>query len=147
MNFTYQILRQAEASGDRIGNWKGMPVFACRSNNLKHKGSGAYFILYDDENKIVGMFQDDWYEYGTVSSTGNVSELDRRRLYGESKPKPKSTPKKEVPQTYTAEPQKEEAAAVVADVKIGIDVDATLKAARTQTIADLLAGFKYGLDN
>jgi hypothetical protein len=53
-------------------------------------------------------------------------------------------PKKTVPQTYTVEPQKE---AVVADVKIGIDVDATLKAARTQTIADLLAGFKYGLDN
>ena len=140
MNFTYQVLRQAEASGDRIGNWKGMPVFACRASSLKHKGSGAYFILYDDENKIVGMFQDDWYEYGTVSSNGNVSELDRRRLYGTSKP----APKKEVPQTYTAEPQKEE---VVADVKIGIDVDATLKAARTQTIADLLAGFKYGLDN
>ena len=144
MNFTYQILRQAEASGDRIGNWKGTPVFACRSNNLKHKGSGAYFILYDDENKIVGMFQDDWYEYGTVSSTGNVSELDRRRLYGASKPKPAS--KKEAPKTYTAEPKKEEVA-VVADVKIGIDVDATLKAARTQTIADLLVGFKYGLDN
>ncbi len=143
MNFTYQILRQAEASGDRIGNWKGMPVFACRSNNLKHKGSGAYFILYDDENKLVGMFQDDWYEYGTVSSSGNVSELDRRRLYGASKPKP--APKKEAPKTYTAEPKKEEV--VVADVKIGIDVDATLKAARTQTIADLLAGFKYGLDN
>ena len=142
MNFTYQILRQAEANGDRIGNWKGMPVFACRSNNLKHKGSGAYFILYDDENKLVGMFQDDWYEYGTVSSSGNVSELDRRRLYGASKPKP--APKKEAPKAYTAEPQKE---VVVADVKIGIDVDATLKAARTQTIADLLAGFKYGLDN
>lgn len=143
MNFTYQILRQAEASGDRIGNWKGMPVFACRANNLKHKGSGAYFILYDDENKLVGMFQDDWYEYGTVSSSGNVSELDRRRLYGESKPKP--APKKEAPKTYTTETKKKEA--VVADVKIGIDVDATLKAARTQTIADLLAGFKYGLDN
>lgn len=145
MNFTYQILRQAEVSGDRIGNWKGMPVFACCSNNLKHKGSGAYFILYDDENKIVSMSQDDWYEYGTVSSNGNVSELDRRKLYGESKSK--SAPKKAVPQTYTAEPQTEEVAAVVADVKIGIDVDATLKAARTQTIADLLAGFKYGLDN
>ena len=143
MNFTYQILRQAEASGDRIGNWKGMPVFACRSNNLKHKGSGAYFILYDDENKIVGMFQDDWYEYGTVSSSGNVSELDRRKLYGASKPKP--APKKETPKTYAVEQKKEEV--VVADVKIGIDVDATLKAARTQTIADLLAGFKYGLDN
>ena len=142
MNFTYQILRQAEASGDRIGNWKGMPVFACRTNNLKHKGNGAYFILYDDENKLVGMFQGDWYEYGTVSSSGNVSELDRRRLYGESKPKP--APKKEAPKAYTAEPKKE---VVVADVKIGIDVDATLKAARTQTIADLLAGFKYGLDN
>jgi hypothetical protein len=64
-------------------------------------------------------------------------------LYGASKP----VPKKEVPQTYTVKPQKEETAAVVADVKIGIDVDATLKAARTQTIADLLAGFKYGLDN
>ena len=142
MNFTYQTLRHAEASGDRIGNWKGMPVFACRANNLKHKSSGAYFIVYDDENKIVGMFLGDWYEYGTVSSTGNVSELDRRRLYGSSKP----APQKEVPQTYTAEAQKEEVV-VVADVKIGIDVDATLKAARTQTIADLLAGFKYGLDD
>ena len=52
-------------------------------------------------------------------------------------------------QNWTAVPKKEEPQkeAVVADVKIGIDVDATLKAARTQTIADLLAGFKYGLDN
>ena len=35
---------------------------------------------------------------------------------------------------------------VIADVKIGIDVDKVLKAARELTVDSLLEGFNYGLD-
>ena len=50
--------------------------------------------------------------------------------------------KKEIPATEVV-PQ--EPAAVIADVKLEIDVDEVLQAARTMTVDSLLEGFNYGL--
>ena len=169
MNFTYQILRQAEASGDRIGNWKGMPVFACRANNLKHKGSGAYFILYDDENRLVTRVGSGWKSYGEVSEQGSVSKYSSARNYrtpaeaaaaarkaGErsyptsgmrysSEPIPQATMTVSYAPEGSYTPGYDRAERPVADVKVEIDVEATLKKAREMTIDDLLDGFMVGV--
>ena len=53
MNFDYSTLKMAARDGNPIGNWKGRTVFAASYADLENRGSGAYYILYDDENTIV----------------------------------------------------------------------------------------------
>lgn len=150
MKFSYDNLKMMEQCGDRIGNWKGLPVFSSRKMNIDDKASGAFFIVYDDDNIIVKRDNGAWYCYGQVSAGGQVTECDKRRygVYAEAV-------------TYEAaahavcgksadECDGTAAAAAVegpiGDVKIGIDVDAVLKNARTMTVDSLLEGFNYGLD-
>ena len=128
-----------------------MSVFASSQNELKNRGSGTYFIVYDDNNKLVRYKNGDWWEYGTVNEAGNVHEYSSPRHYAREY---------QSPQYY-----KEEAHAVcgktasqcdgtaaaahdgpIGDVKIGIDVDAVLKNAREMTVDSLLEGFNYGLE-
>ena len=137
MGFSYYELKVAAAEGIDVGRWKGKTVFTCSKNELKNKGSGAFFILYDDDNLIVSNKQDKWYKYCKVLETGNVTEFDRPSLYYEIKA--------EVVEKWHAEEPKREEEPVVADVKLGLDVDGTLKAAREMTVASLLEGFNYGL--
>ena len=153
MKFSYNNLRIADKAGERVGNWKGRPVFASMKLDLGSRGTGAFFIVYDDDNVIVKKDDyDTWWVFGQVSEAGSVDECDKRRY------NPFATVYCHDTETYepvahavcgkndaecngTAAP----AAEVVADVKIGIDVDATLKAAREMTIDSLLEGFNYGL--
>jgi hypothetical protein len=72
MKFSYDNLRNMERSGERVGNWKGMPVFASRKMNVDNNGSGAYLIVYDDDNTIVRFSGGSWYSYGQVSVDGQV---------------------------------------------------------------------------
>ena len=51
MGFNYRDLKIAEENGYKIGMWKGKAVFSCSSDNLSEKGTGAYFVLYDDETQ------------------------------------------------------------------------------------------------
>ena len=154
MKFSYNNLRAADKSGERVGNWKGRPVFASMKMDLGSRGTGAFFIVYDDDNMIVKKDDyDTWWVFGQVSVEGGVEECDKRRY-------------NPFANAYCATGVEAAAAAhavcgknsaecdgtaaapdeVVADVKIGIDVDATLKAAREMTIDSLLEGFNYGLD-
>ena len=64
MNFDYRSLKRAAQEGARIGNWNGKAVFAASAAKLEDLGSGAYYILYDDENKIVGKNRNNWKLYG-----------------------------------------------------------------------------------
>lgn len=147
MNFDYRTLRSLELNGERLGNWSGRPVFASSSGNLNEKGSGAFYVLYDDENKIVGRDGNRWYSYGTVSESGSVSEYASRRSYNVYREEPKAKPqtKKEEPESlYTPGYETEEHP--VGDVKLEIDVEATLKRAREMTIDDLLVGFNMGVE-
>ena len=50
MTFSYITLKRAARDGCRLGNWNGKAVFAASAQDLENKGSGAYYILYDDEN-------------------------------------------------------------------------------------------------
>jgi hypothetical protein len=81
MNFDYYTLKKAEREGLKLGNWNGKAVFASSANHLENKGSGAYYILYDDENKIVARTNSGWKSYGEVTEQGSVNEYSSARNY------------------------------------------------------------------
>lgn len=160
MKFTYSALRTAAHNGDRVGNWKGYPVFVCERENLDRKSEGAYFIVYDNDNYIVRRIGNQWYSYGQVSESGNVTEWDYKKKY---------ITYQEYESVYCHDTQTYEPAAaahavcgktdaecdgtaaaaaseVVGDVKLGLDIDALLSSVRTMTVDSLLEGFNYGLD-
>lgn len=135
MNFTYAELRKASMRGEKIGQWGSMNVYAASAADLDEYGNGAYLILYDDDNRLVKKSsQGVWYSCGWVDSTGSVHEYSAPRRY------------KEAPVPVEREEERVEREEVIADVKIGIDVDKVLKAARELTVDSLLEGFNYGLD-
>jgi hypothetical protein len=143
MNFNNKNeMKMIAAKGDSIGKWIGTSVFVCSVKDLAYRGSGAYYVLYDDENKIVGKQKSGWKLYGYLEGDGGIREVS--------------------PRTYTVvdryvEAAKEEPAASdytpgydiedrpTGDVRVEIDVEATLKKAREMTIDDLLEGFVCGL--
>lgn len=139
--FDYGTLRAASRGGNMLGKWSGYSVFAASKYDLDEKGSGACYILYDDDNKIVrkdsyGV----WKVYGEVDMTGNVEEYQYIKKYKIEPEKTYEAPKEEAP---AADLYVEEE--VVGDVKTDIDVDKVLKSVATTTIDDLLKGFNYGL--
>lgn len=140
--FDYGTLRAASKGGNMLGKWSGYSVFAASKYDLDEKGSGACYILYDDNNKIVrkdsyGV----WKVYGEVDMTGNVEEYQYIKKYNRyTEEKTYEVPKEEAP---AADLYVEEE--VVGDVKTDIDVDKVLKSVATTTIDDLLKGFNYGL--
>ena len=151
MEFSYYEMKKwAQNNGGSFGNWNESPVFVCSCNDLINKGSGVYYILYDDENKIVKNKHDEWYVYGTIRQNGRVDEYSSPRKYHVVKEYKEavaaSTPGYNATMnasTYT--PGYEVESPVVGDVKTEIDVEGTLKKAREISIDDLLAGFNYGL--
>lgn len=153
MTFDYYTLKNCAANGDRLGNWNGKAVFAASVNNLDNRGSGAYYILYDDENKIVAKTQSGWKSYGEVSEHGSVSEYSAPRTYrtpaeaaAEAKKASKKRTTYEVASTPTYAPGYDRTERPVGDVKTEIDVEATLKKAREMTIESLLEGFLPGVN-
>ena len=81
MTFDYNTLKRASRDGSRLGNWNGKAVFAASANDLENKGSGAYYILYDDENRIVARTNNGWKSFGEVTSQGSVNEYSSARNY------------------------------------------------------------------
>ena len=69
--FDYNTLRAASRGGNMLGKWSGYSVFSASKYDLDEKGSGACYILYDDDNKIV---RKDSYGTWKVDSTGNVEK-------------------------------------------------------------------------
>jgi hypothetical protein len=143
MEFSYYELKKWAQNGERIGNWNGSPVFVCSCNDLINKGSSVYYILYDDESKIVKNKHDEWYVYGTVRKDGSIDEYSSPRKYNIVKSYTEAVAASTSTSTYT--PGYEVESPVVGDIKTEIDVEATLKMAREISIDDLLAGFNYGL--
>lgn len=146
MEFTYSSLKAFEKTGDSLGKWSGLQVFPASKYDLKSKGNGVYYILYDDSNVIVRRFDDVFYAYGTVDSVGSVDEWGRREVYLDlSAKKEKKKPVATATTAAAAPVPKIPAESVVGDVKLGIDVDDVLKNAREMSIDSLLEGFNYGL--
>ena len=144
MEFTYGNLKAYEKSGDSLGKWNGLQVFPASKYDLKNKGNGVYYILYDDANVIVKRVDDVFYAYGTVDSVGSVDEWGSREAYLDLSEKKKKAKTKTVPAAPVSVPEIP-AEPVVGDVKLGIDVDDVLKNAREMTVDSLLEGFNYGL--
>lgn len=140
MNFDYNTLKRAAINGTKIGNWKGKSAFAASTKDLVNRGSGAFYILYDDNNKIVGYdtHASSWMEYGTVDEYGSVYEHSICRPYKGAVAKKK----KQEPVKVKTYPELEKP---IGDVKLEIDVEKTLKLAREMTIEGLLAGFLSGV--
>ena len=173
MTFDYNTLKRAARDGSRLGNWNGKAVFAASANDLENKGSGAYYILYDDENRIVARTNNGWKSFGEVSVQGSVSEYSSARNYrtpaeaaqaarkaGErssaawpqtsgmrysSEPIPQAVMSVTVSSEGTYSPGYDVSERPVGDVKTEIDVEKTLKMAREMSIDDLLEGFLPGL--
>lgn len=170
MTFDYNTLKRASRDGSRLGNWNGKAVFAASANDLENKGSGAYYILYDDENRLVTRVGSGWKSYGEVSEQGSVSEYSSARNYktpaeaaaaarkaGErsyptsgmrysSEPIPQATVTVSYASEGTYTPGYQVSERPVGDVKLTIDVEKVLKMAREMSIDDLLEGFLPGVD-
>lgn len=171
MTFDYRTLSQAARSGQRLGNWNGKAVFAASANDLDNKGSGAFYILYDDENKIVARVGSAWKSFGEVSEAGSVNEYNTARNYNtaaeaaqaarkaktstsglrySSEPIPQATMKvcgvaAHAPEgSYT--PGYDVSERPTGDVRVEIDVEGTLKKAREMTVESLLDGFLLNVD-
>lgn len=147
MNFDYYTLKKLAKEGSRIGNWNGKAVFAASASNLENLGGGAFYVLYDDENKIVGRDGKHFYSYGTVSESGSVSEYSSRRRYNavceayhDHNNMPAATP------AVTYAPGYDVSERPVGDVKAEIDVEKVLKSAREMSVESLLDGFLKGID-
>ena len=179
MTFDYNTLKRAARDGLRLGNWNGKAVFAAPSTRLDNLGTGAYYILYDDENKIVAKTSNGWKSYGEVSESGSVSEYNSARTYRTPAETAAAARKAKEerssaawPQTsgmrYSSEPIPQANMTVcgytadateasytpgydrterpTGDVKMGLDVEGTLKKARELSIDELLAGFLPNVD-
>lgn len=169
MTFDYNTLKKAEREGMRLGNWNGKAVFASSANHLENKGNGAYYILYDDENKIVARTNSGWKSFGEVTSQGSVNEYNSARNYKTSAEAAAAAQRastsgmryssEQATMTvcgYTADapvssegtysPGYDRTERPMGDVKLEIDVEKTLKMAREMTIESLLEGFLLGVD-
>lgn len=152
MTFDYNTLKKAAANGGKIGNWKGLPVFSVSRDMLRNRGNGAYYVVYDEDNSFVKKEGAMWFRYGYLDEEGSVHEQTKREYF--PTPSKPQTPKYDLDMkaefTYK-NPQDETtvtpgpSTTTTADVRVEIDVEATLKKAREMTIEDLLAGFDYGL--
>lgn len=145
MEFSYQNLKTAAINGDRIGNWKGGKVFVCSRKDLDNKAGDVFYILYDDDNRLVRRGnRGEWREHGTVSEAGNVNEYSYSRAYGVTEEVPAAKREEKKPAVKEEEP--ECVKVVDRDYLLDKGVEDTLTAARTMSIDSLLEGFNYGLD-
>lgn len=135
MLFNYENLKKAAKDGIKIGRWNGKSVFAINAHELDKYGSGAYYVLYNDNSTIVALDGNKWYEYGTLDNDGTVNEYSRRRLYEPQK-------KEEVSLT----PGYDVSERPIGDVKSEIDIENVLKSAREMAVENLLEGFLVGVN-
>ena len=153
MTFDYNTLKKAAANGGKIGNWKGLPVFSVSRDTLRNRGNGAYYVVYDEDNSFVKKEGAMWFRYGYLDTAGSVHEQTKREYF--PTPAKREEPKVDAVKaefTYVPTAHNETSSSTftpgtttTADVRVEIDVEATLKKAREMTIEDLLAGFNYGL--
>ena len=144
MTFDYNTLKKAARDGLRLGNWNGKAVFATSAAKLDNLGTGAYYILYDDENKIVARTNSGWKSFGEVGESGTVHEYSTPRAYHTPAEVAEAAQVSVDDVSYA--PGYDVNERPIGDVKMGIDVEATLRRAREMTIESLLEGFLSNVD-
>ena len=165
--WNYEILKRYANNGNKIGDWKGKGVYVTSCEDLSYLNSKNYYIIYDDDNKLIECklnFMNDyiWMVVGYVSSNGNVKDCmpfkyENPNLKIEMKNETKKSNEKMNSKNDVKTSNKKvnsktdvkndfEIDEVIGDVRLGMLVDETLQTARTTTVDSLLAGFNYGLD-
>jgi len=150
--FTYSTLNNAWLNNDRIGKWKGTPVYAVKRAALGEECvNGIYYVIFDDGNKLVKLNSSgEFIMHGYITSSGHVEEYNYKMRY--ISPKEEREAAEERAATEAEREAKETAAEeasyeeVVGDVRLGDLVAQTLATARAMTIDSLLEGFNYGLE-
>lgn len=148
MYLDYDVLKRYCDNGNKIGDWKYQEVYVSKSDLLEDESRANYYILYDDDNKLVGFVNGYWQVMGHVSSRGSVMECSR---YKYEFPNEKMSSKNETKNSNKKMNSKNENEMensneeVIGDVRLGLIVDETLQGARNMTIDSLLVGFNYGL--
>lgn len=129
----------------RVGEWRGLEVYALYKRDLKDRYTGNRFIyiVVDDCNDeglypLVTTDGNGWRLCGLIDNEGAIRDRSEVYVVKEKSVKVKCANAVTTPNVVDSE--------VIGDVKIGIDVEAVLRHAREMTIDDLLAGFNYGLD-
>ena len=135
MAYDYTTLKLAAQREEPLGKWNGVPVYSIAKEDLYESNRTWYYIVYNDNNALVR----DGYRLGTVSSQGNVTELNRPSKYHYPEPR-KETPTYEVKVEEVNVPAKTvpmvDAGANDFFVKIEAEIDALLKSEFTFDGAD-----------
>lgn len=142
MTFDYNTLEKAARNCSRLGNWNDKPVFATSVKNLDNKGSGVYYILYDDENKIVARTKNGLKSFGTVTEQGIIHECTPVAYSARNYKTPFEKPQAEG--SYS--PGYDRAERPMGDVKAEMDIEKVLEHAREMSVEGLLDGFLVGVD-
>lgn len=62
--------------GKKIGDWDGRSVYVCGKQDLKDVvTAGIYYLLYNDNNKLVYKTMRGWEVRGKVDREGNVTKV------------------------------------------------------------------------
>lgn len=145
MKLTYGYLYAAARDDIKIGRWQGIDVYAASDIDLKKgKRHNFYYVIYDNDNKLVGFKNGYWQVFGYVGEDGVVEEIDRFK-YEFLNEKMKYEFKNET-SNEKVDLKNENENEIIADVKLGMLVDEMLSSARTMTVNSLLEGFNYGLE-
>lgn len=160
--WNYDTLKRYADNESKIGDWKGKKVYVTSYEDLTYLNTEHCYIIYDDGNKLVQSKHDIlgyyWIVVGYVYSNGNVKEctpfkyenpIEKTRMKNETKKSNEKMNSKNEMKTSNEKVNSKndfEIDEVIGDVRLGILVDETLKAARSMSIDSLLAGFNYGLD-
>jgi len=91
MAFDFHSLKSMWKANEPLGKWNGVPVYACPKNMLYSASPSYYYVVFDDNNALVRNEK----RYGTVSASGNVTELSTPQSYAFPEPR-RSEPKETV---------------------------------------------------
>lgn len=146
--YSYSRLSMASRDKKKLGMLWGYSVFAARKDELENLGTGALYIVYNDENMIVSRDGDTFYSLGKLFADGTIHEWNKRVymtimkkdfLVNESLQRGLDEIKAKTKEEESVEDID------VPDIQLHLLVEDTLKSARMLTIDDLLKGFNYGL--
>lgn len=149
MYLDYDVLKRYCDNGNKIGDWNGKGVYVSKSDLLEAESRLDYYILYDDDNKLVGFINGYWQVVGYVTPRGSVMEGSRYKYeFPNEKMNSKSETKKpnEKMNSKNEVEMKNSNEEIIGDVRLGLIVDETLSSARNMTVNSLLVGFNYGLE-
>ena len=151
--FTYSTLNSAWLNNDRIGKWKGTPVYAVKRAALGEECvNGIYYVVFDDGNKLIKLNSSgEFIMHGYITSSGHVEEYNYKMRYISPKEErevaeERAATEAEREASVASATEEETYEEVIGDVRLGDLVMKTLESARTMTIDSLLEGFNYGLE-